>query len=66
MREDERESGGDPTLPVAAIASCLQSILTLSQLYKDLPSFMEIFSGISFNLRQLVRNIICKKNLCLI
>ena len=56
VREGEdREMGGDPAVSAAAVSSCLRTVQRLTQLYRDLPSFAELFSAIAFNLQQLVR-----------
>ena len=39
------------TIAVGILSCCLGLVSKLCQLYKDLPSFPEIFSGISFNLQ---------------
>jgi nucleolar protein 14 len=55
-----REEGGggeggngeeDPIITASAAVSCLQVVLRLCELYRNLPSFTEIFAGIAFNLQ---------------
>ena len=52
---EDGEMGGDPAVSAAAVSSCLRMVQRLTQLYRDLPSFAELFSAIAFNLQQLVR-----------
>ena len=52
---EDGEMGGDPAVSAAAVSSCLRMVQRLAQLYRDLPSFAELFSSVSFNLQQLVR-----------
>ena len=41
----------DATIAAGILSCCLGLVSKLCQLYKDLPSFPELFSGISFNLQ---------------
>ena len=56
MKERKRDgvggAGENPAVFVGAVASVLQLVAKLAQLYRDLPSSAEIFSVISFNLGQ--------------
>ena len=50
-RGKDGEAGGeDPAIIVGAITSCLRLTARLCEIYKNLPSFAEVFSGIKCNL----------------